>query len=386
MRERAPLVAGTAILWSYIFSAYGYRIWYAVTAAIVLIVLFVAWRTEGLVRATFPIVVYFGALAVTAAWAADPALTLRWVLFDASGIGVFAVFYIAARNRSKAEIAAAIASVVIPAIVLATIEYARDPFTARPAGYALVLLPLVIPFAWYRATLARRPWPELLSMVAGIAMLLISRSRAPLMVALFALALCVIASRNRVRNAAAALAALIAVAGLLSFIPATRPMMLTTFIRATRMLPESATPAAIADLEKELSATPYWVQVRPREQVALRVQISTLARRLLRQSFPRGIGYMNFQLHFEKVYGVRAALHSMYYAWLLEGGALLAILVVAYAGRLFVQLRDTTILIALAATLLLGAFHQVHQMPALWLLLGLAAAVSTRSRPLDFAR
>jgi hypothetical protein len=94
---------------------------------------------------------------------------------------------------------------------------------------------------------------------------------------------------------------------------------------------------------------------------------------------------MNFQMHFEKQHGYKAALHSMYSAWLVEGGLAVAIYVAVCASifvtRLWKRARSAVsdderayvkaILIGLAAMLLMGGFHQIHQSPTLWLLLGL---------------
>ncbi|HYC62422.1 MAG TPA: hypothetical protein VEK79_22915 [Thermoanaerobaculia bacterium] len=395
-----PLVAGTAILWGYIFTPYGYKVWYAGAAAVVLLVLCVALsgriETNGVVRATLPIVVYFAVFAIGASWAEHPAHALRWLAVDAIGIGIFAVFYLAGRNSTDTAIAGAIVTVVIPAVLLTALELRLDPPIARTGGYSPMLLPLVIAFASWSAALSRRKALFLLAMSATIALLLIGRGRAPLAAALIALGLSAIAygtsASDRIRRGAAALAGVMAIALLLSVIPATRPMMLTTLIRITRMLPGNDASAAIAKLEKELSATAYWVQIRPREQVSIRTQISALTPRLARESFPHGIGYRNFQMYFERTYGFQASLHSMYMAWLIEGGVPIVVLVLMYAYRWVDGLRArrsrfaAAVFIALAATSFLGAFHQVHQAPALWLLLGLGAAVSTRSRPRDFAR
>jgi O-Antigen ligase len=391
-----PLAAGTIVLYAYIFSAQLWRTWYiAAAAALVLVV--IATRLDGVVRATLPVVGYFALLLAGALWADFPRETVRWLIVDAAGSTVFVLFFLAARNSSPIAIAVAIASVIVPAVALAAFEYSLDPFTERLAGYSLPLLPLVIAFAAAGASMSRRKWPWMLAMIAAIALLLIGRSRAPLAAALLALGLSVVAfgtSRaDRIRKGLAATATIAVLVLLVAIIPATRAPMLTTFIRITRMLPMSET--TVASIENEIRATPYWSHIRPRDQVSRRTLIRERTLALMKEHLPLGIGYRNFAPHFEKTYGYRSALHSMYAVWLLEGGVAVFVFVAFFGSRVIAGVWRSredplakAILISMAALMLLGTFHQVHQMPAFWLLLGMGAAcsVSTRSRPEDFAR
>lgn len=74
-------------------------------------------------------------------------------------------------------------------------------------------------------------------------------------------------------------------------------------------------------------------------------------------------------MHFAKTYGFKASLHSMYVVWFQGGIAM--VLFVTVVGWRFVaagwKSPETAvakaILIGLAATLLAGAFHQMHQTP-----------------------
>lgn len=349
-----------------------------------------AVRTDGLVRATLPVVGYFALLLVTAAWAAFPRETLKWLVVDSIEGVVFVLFFLAARNVGGRAMAAGMVSVIVPAVVLAAVEVRDDPFVPRFGGYSPVLLPLVMAFGAAGVAMSRRTWPYLAAMGVAFALLLAGRSRAPLAAAMLAIALSAMAfgpsRRDRIRNAIGAIAAAIVIALLLAVIPVTRPMMITMVLRVARLLPPNGVEAR---LRSEIRGTPYALQVRPRDQVGVRALIGERAVALARASFPLGIGYMNFQMHFERRYGFKASLHSMYTAWFLEGGLAVAVYVAvcgwrfvrglwlaARAARTVEELACVkAILVGLAAMLFLGAFHQIHQSPALWLLLGLGNGV-----------
>lgn len=395
MRRNAPLLAATAILWAYIGSTYRYRIWYVAAVIALLIVGMVATtghlRLRGVISATLPVAGYFALLLSTAVWAIDPFETFRWVAIDSIGIVVFVLFFLAGRNSSGTRIASAMASILIPTLAMASFDYWLNPFATRYAGYSLALLPVTMAFSAAGATVSRKKWPWVLAMSVVVAFLLIGRSRSPLAAAILAAVLSVIAFGrspvDRLRKSAAGLAALFGIVILLVTLPATRTLMFTTFVRMTRLLPASLERPVLV-LDEAIRDTPYYRGIRPREQIWDRVLIAERSESLARKTFPRGIGYMNFQLHFEKVYGFRLALHSMYWSWFLEGGALVALYVFACGSWLLTRLWRTlapsrpmevrahawAILIGLTAVLFEGAFHQLHQSPSLWLLLGLAAA------------
>jgi hypothetical protein len=354
-------------------------------------------RLRGLVSATLPVAGYFALLLSTAVWAVEPFETFRWVAIDSIEMVVFMLFFLAGRNSSGSMIALALISILIPTAVMTALTYWMDPLATRFAGYSLALLPMTMAFSAAGAVVSRRKWPWLLAMCAVVAFLLISRSRSPLAAAMLAAVLSVIVfGRNpmdRARKAAAGVAVLAALMILLALLPVTRPLLLTTFVRATRLLPASLEKPFLV-LDEAVRETAYGRRIRPRGEISERALIAERSESLARESFPRGIGYMNFQLHFEKVYGFRFALHSMYWSWFLEGGVLVALYVFACGSWLLTRLwralarsrpredlaHGWAILIGLAAVLFQGAFHQLHQSPSLWLLLGLAAAELRNAR------
>ena len=373
----SPLLLGTALLWSFIWSSWWYPGWYiggAIAAvAIAAVVRSGGLRTEGLPLALLFVIVYFALLLSTALWANDPRETIKWVIADSIEIVVFVLFFLAARNCSADEVAIAIASLIVPTLMLASVEYALDPYARRLAGNALALMPLVMAFS-------RRKWPYAVAMSCTFAYLLIGRSRIPLAAAILAAGLVVLvrgsSARDRVRNLAAAMAIGAVIVTAIAIIPATRLMMMTTVLRVVRELPA---PVLYARMEEQLDGTPYREHLRP---LPIRASISVLSERLARESFPLGIGYRNFALRYQEAYGERIPLHSMYSAWLIEGGLPVVLYVVVSAGWLVMMLRRERgpILIGLAAVLLIGAFHQMHQSPALWVLVGLGAAAATSGR------
>lgn len=398
-----PLIAATAVLWASICSTHLYKTWYIAAAIAVVTVLVAVFAghvdTRGLGRAMLPVLAYFALLLLTAAWAAYPRETLRWVAIDSIEIVVFALFFLAARNSTPHAIACAIATLAIPAVIWTIVDYHAVPFVQRLASYSYALLPIVIAFAAAGASMSRRKWPFVLAMLACAALLLISRHRAGMAAALLTGGVSLVAFsdtwRVAMRRAAAALAALVVIALLLAAFPATRPMVLTSFLRVMRVLPDGPLHDEVAQYDREIRATPYWHQVRRRSDIGDRARTRAVARALAPSALPLGIGYMNFQRHVEKTQHVPLSLHNMYAAWYLEGGVAVLLLAIVCLGRVLAGVwrhaRDAygmALLVSLIATLLTGIFHQQHQRPALWMLLALGAALITShsSAPPGYSR
>jgi hypothetical protein len=398
--QALPLAAVTAVLWAYICSTFEYKIWFIAAAIALVPVAAIAvtgrLRMRGFFLSTLPVLGYFGLLLAGSRGARFPSETVRWVLIDSIEIVIFALSYLAGLNSSGRAIALAITSVVIPTMAMATFEYFRNPFASRLAGYSLALMPLVMAFAWAGTILSRRKWPWVAAMTFVGGFLLINRSRAPLAAALLAVGLSAMAHgkglRDRLRKLSMALAAMMAMALLLAAIPKTRPLIMTTFVRITQVLPASESGslggAAIEGLEQEIRNTRYVAQTWPRGQAGARADIDVLSERLFLENFPAGLGYMNFPRYFDERAALKFSLHNMYMVWLLEGGALVAIYVLVFLVWLLAgmwrSLRGVTsaedlaygiaVLISAVTILLIGVVHQMHQSPALWLVLGLGAA------------
>lgn len=381
-----PLVVMTAVLWAYIVSIYVYRIWYVAAMVAVLLVASLAVartiRTAGLVRALAPVLAYYAVLLAGASWALYPRDTLRWVAIDSIEIAVFALAFLAGRNATPGAITAALLTLTIPGVAITAIMYARDPAATRIGQYAISLLAVVTPFAYWRIVHARPRWPAILALAAGFAVLLFGRSRTQLATACLLTAIAALVFRRNVRaslrEAVAGAVVAAATAAALLLVPATRTPVVTMFVRVTGI------PVSWGDLH-----------VAAEKKNDERAALTALSLDILPHQMPLGIGYMNFGRYFRGVEGYDSSLHNVYMTWLLEGGlpCVAAVLLLAWlhirglrayiGGALDPAQRayGQACAIGSVGILTIGAFHQVHQSPVLWMLLGLGAACGAEALP-----
>lgn len=380
-----PLAATVVVLWVYIVSNYAYWTWYLATAAAVAVVsvLVVAGvlRTDGLRRAIAPVIAYFAVLLSGVAWAMAPADTVRWVAIDSIGMAVFALAFIAGRNATPGSVAGALMTLAIPAVAIAAIMHAIDPTVPRIAQYAVALLPFVTPFAYWKAVTARPRWPAVLTLAVTFAILVFGRSRTHLGTAVLLTALAVVifckSGRAALREVLAGAAVIAATVAALLLVPVTRTEVATMFVRMTGI--------GVFAGDLKIPAEP----VNPQ-----RVALAEVSKVLLAESMPLGIGYGNFVRRFQGMTGYGLQVHNVYVAWLLEGGLLCVgvVLVLAWmhVRSLSLYIREArtaeqraygqACAIASAGILTVGLFHQVHQTPALWMLLGFGAACGAEAR------
>ena len=380
-----PLAGAVLVLWAYIGSFYVYKTWYIAMAVVLTAVAMLAAAgaidMRGVVAASLLPSLFFAVLAAGVVWAEFPGETLRWVAIDLIELFVFILFYIAYRNSGPRAIAAGLVSLSIPAVAMSVIMYRVDPTLTRLAHYSLTLMPTLIPFAWAHMAWSKRRWPAALSIALAFGVLLAARSRAPLAAAFLAAGLSMVVFRanffNLFRRAFIAALAVAAMIGILLAIQTTRVMVVTTFVRFAHV------PVRWGDIDLE-----------PEEPDLTRLAINELAGKLIDEHFPRGIGYMNFLPNFERTFGYAMNLHSTYETWLVEGGLLCSAVALVLLWRHFAALLRAALrlpvreerffaracLIATIAILLMGLVHQIHQTPALWLLLGFGAGVGADVR------
>jgi SAM-dependent methyltransferase len=367
--ENTALAAMLAVLWAYIVSNYLFRVWYmAAAAALVVVALLIVARmvrADGAGRAIAPVIVYFAVLLGSASWATFPADTVRWVAIDSIGIAVFALAFVAGRHTTPGSMANGLMTLVIPALVMTATMYAIDPAVPRIAQYAVALLPFVTPFAYWRAVTARPRWPGVLTLAIIFAILVFGRSRTHLATAVLLTLISAFLFRKNVREALTTGAAIVAAIAVLVLIPITQSTTADSFVR--------------------IAGEP----VNPQ-----RVALAEVSRSLLQETMPLGIGYGNFVRRFHGVTGHELQIHNVYVAWLLEGGvlcvAVVLLLAVAHIRALSLYIRSAPAIeqriygqmcaIASIGILTIGVFHQVHQTPALWMILGLGAACGAEAR------
>lgn len=380
-----PIIGATALLWAYILSIFVYKTWYITTAVVTVMIAMAvaagAIRTRGVVSASWPVFLYFGVLLAGAGWALYPANTFLWVAIDSIEIVVFVIFFVVGRNSRPSSIGAALMTTIIPAVVISVVMYRLDPTVSRLAHYALPLLAVSVPFIWLFGMERGKRWHATLTLAVLFALLLAARSRAPLAAAGVAAALSMFTFRRSLidlfrRVALVALVATVVVGGLLA-VRVTRPLVVTTFVRFAHV------SVAWGDL---------YIEAEPVDPV--RREINKLALALTTEIFPRGIGYMNFISYFNEANGYEVNLHSMYESWLTEGGLACVLVVALIAWRHIAGLgavirraptREARMyaqacLIASLAVALLGFFHQMHQTPVFWMVLGLGSAAARQTK------
>jgi SAM-dependent methyltransferase len=389
--RHVPLLLLTVVLWAYIVSVYVYRTWYVATGAAVAVVAILALaqalRTTGFLRAIAPVVAYFAVLFASAWWAMYPEDTVDWVAIDSIGIAVFALSFLAGRNAGPGAISRALMTLAIPSVAITVVMYAIDPTAPRTAQYAVALLPFVAPFAYLRALTMRPRWPAILTLAVLFAILVFGRSRTHLGAAAILTLLTAIvfrkSTRAAIRETLIGGGIVVIAIGALTLLPVTRKPVVMMFVRVTHI------GVAWGDI------------VIPAEAVNQeRVDLAAVARWLLPDAMPLGIGYGNFIRRFHGVTGYFLSLHNIYTIWLLEGGLLCVAVVLVLVWRHVRALRryvrsaptpdqrayGQACAIASLGIPIIGMFHQVHQTPAFWMLLGLAAACGAEADDVDDVR
>lgn len=382
--RRLPLWLITAVLWAYVMSRYRYRIWYEVAAiAVFIAVMLVAsgvLRTCGFTRAIAPVFVYFGLALASAGWAMYPDDTLRWLAIDSISIVVFALSFLTGRNTTPTQLTTAFMTLTIPSVIMAAVAQIVDPTAPRSAEYAGAVLAFLPPFLYLRALIGRRRWPAVLAMVVAFAVLIYGRSRTPLAAAILLTVIAVVVFRKQarltIRDALIFGALVVVTTVMLLLVPITRKPMVMMFVRLTHI------GVVWGDLNVPAEPTENWQ----------RVDLDAVSRALLPEAIPFGIGYGNFVRRFHRVTGYYLPIHNIYMSWLVEGGLLAWGAVLWLATRHIRSLRaciqgaptleqrahGQLIAIASVGILTIGVYHQVHQNPMFWVLLGLGAACSVK--------
>jgi hypothetical protein len=367
-------------------SLFVYKIWYiaaviafAVVAALSLIGLV---RIDGLAFGAAPILLYFGYLALTSLWALFPSITLTWVLIDSIEVVVFALFYLWSLNASPRHISNGLVLLAYLSLPIALVLYLIDPTEIRLGERGLAVLPALIPFCWMIAVRQRSLW-GLGGVFVVLGMLIVSQSRAPVGAGLIAAWLCGIAYSKNTRQWLFATLLLFAtfavIVAVLLWNSASRDLVIGALSRF-----------AVSDID----IAGITIEAEPHDEV--RWLLFFVALDTIWTYQPFGMGYMNFYQWFGQEIGDAQNLHMSAQTWLLEGGVLCVAIVAIMFLRFYQvlsrtkrkglkELKDycTALSIAMAAILILSLFHQPHQAPMMYALLGLGyslARIGQRAR------
>lgn len=375
-----------AVLVCYFLSIWKFKIWFIGTAAAVaitaLVVITGAVHVRGLVRDVWPFGGYFLYLLAASFQSEHGDEARYWTLVDSAGILVTALFWIAARNATPQEIRRGLAHVALVAAAIALAIYRSMPDLSRLGGYALPFNPVVLPFLWTDIVgRTRHRRLAIVTIAVVLSLILLGRSRAPLGAGALALGLSFLwISRGLVKRLKFALLLTILVIGSLAVLSSfytTRVLLLTFVARVTH---------------EDVILGDIYVPGEPLDPV--RGRLNDIVRDTMLDAQPFGIGYSTAGRIYERRWGEFVPLHSMYQTWLVEGGVICVGIMLAILIRQFFALRVARrmastpeesamarcITIAIVAVLFIGLFHQMHQGPVFYAVMGLGLGFRERMR------
>jgi hypothetical protein len=384
--ERIQLLACEAIIVGHFLSVWRYKTWFLATGAALAVTAFVfvlgSLRTRGLVRDLWPLGLYFAYLFAASTQSDYAAEASYWVAVDSVGILVAALFWLAFRNNTAADLRRGFIRISQVGLPIVAILYLSFPTASRLGGYALPFFCVSLPFLWVEIIGRGRRLQALLTMTLILAVLLLSRSRTPLVAAAAVLTLSLFwMGRNftqRLKVGILLTVIMVVTGTLLMSVTTTRVLLLTFVARVTH---------------KDIITSDLYVPGEPKDLV--RVRLDDIVKEQLFDAQPFGVGYTTAGHLYERKWGEYVPLHSMYMTWLIEGGVICFVLGVAILLRHFLALRRARraaatsedellarcLTLGTLAVLLVGLFHQMHQGPLFYAMLG--ASLGFRQRVLS---
>jgi hypothetical protein len=382
--ERLQWVACQLVIVSYFLAMWAYKTWYVGTAVAVIVTAFAAVigavRIRGMLRDLWPLFLYFAYLLVASTQAEYASEARYWSFADSIGFLVACVFWVAVRNNEPAAIRAGFIYVSIIAAPVAILVYRSFPEASRLGGYALPFYPIAVPFLWAEIIGGKRRRVALLALTIVLGMLFVSRSRTPLVAALIVLAFCFlfigrsVAQRVKLGLLLAVIITSLFVA-LMSF-SVTRITVLTFVARVTH--------EDIVTAEVYIPGEPY---------DPTRERLDSLVVAGIRDVQPFGYGYNTTGFLFERSFGYFTPLHNIYQIWIFEGGVFCALIMLGVLIRHVAALRRARmrapdqeheilarcLMFSTLGMLLFGIFHQMHQGPLFYAVLGMALGLRQRA-------
>lgn len=370
-----------------------YKSWYiaAVFAFIVSLILlyFKILNSQGLFNSLIYIVAYYLFLLITSIWAEYPHITIYYVAIESIFIVVFLLFYLLSMNFSLNNIIDFQYYLILPSISIYIITYIINPDASRLGGNANVFLPFTLLFCVSKI-IRRFSFLRLFVIALCLIMLVISMSRTPLFVGIIGIVMMLFTIVDRPKVCYKMILSyifilFIAIMSLL-YIPTLRQYAIKTVGRF---------------LSNDIIIGGELISSEPPD--VLRWRIYDDAWNLYRSNWLLGIGYMNFQQWFgetynysvvnsrdKEVFGVN--LHNTYQTWLLEGGILCILIVLVIMFRYFKILIHNIkyctnpydkscyklYVVVMICLIITGLFHQIHQTPVFYSVLGTVFALDKR--------
>ena len=316
-----------------------------------------------------PVVAYYLWILATALFAGNPFITLEWFAIDAIFLVIFCIAYIAGVNSTSEAISHLMLFSAL--VVWISAFYFSNDHSVRFGLRAYEVAPFIIPFAIagiYQGS--RWSW---LSLILTMAFLVASQSRAHFAAGLVILGLSVFWMAPRF-GTAFRVALLLALSGTCVGLAALQfePVQFVVARSWSRL----------AGVDVVVSGQLVEGKFADQE----RAHINEISGELLAQYDPLGIGYQNFGEAYGRYYRDLMPLHSIYSTWAIElgivGVALVLFILTEFGRRLRIgivrsrNLSETNFWkalgLGLVVALLTGLFHQAHESPGFWTILGLA--------------
>lgn len=382
--ERLQLAACHLIIVSYFLAVWAYKTWYIGTAVALIITSFTAVigavRVRGVLRDLWPLFIYFAYLLAASTQAEYQEDARYWSIADSIGFLVACAFWVAARNNEPSAMRAGFIYVSIIAAPVAILVYRSFPEASRLGGYALPFYPIAIPFLWAEIISGKRRRLALLALTIVLGILFVSRSRTPLAAGLIVLGFCFLfIGRSFTQRLKLGLVLAMIVSslfvGLMSF-KVTRIAVLTFVARVTH---------------EDIVVEDVYIPGEPLDPT--RERLDSLVVAGIRDVQPFGYGYNTTGFLFERSFGYFTPLHNIYQIWVFEGGvpcALIMLFVLIRHGGALRRARSRApdheheilarcLMFSTLGMLLFGIFHQMHQGPLFYAVLGMALGLRQRA-------
>jgi O-antigen ligase len=378
-----PYLAGS-ILAAFMASAEIYKIWYIATAIVLFMSVFcvrVSWREIGhfLLDAKW-FAFYWIAILLSVRYSIDPETSQLQLLYDSIFPFVFLIFYYVGLRTDFETVCMVMRLQVWTAIII--LATGLDVEVAERVGYRMMfVLPYVVPFIVAAIYAGRRL--AFVELPAVMLILLVSNSRTQIATALVVFVISAIAFRTsmtRLMWQTGGIVAVVAVTVLVAYqFDASRQLILFTVVRLTGVPILDAATNTLIDVEFD----------------TIRDNINALFSVMFWDGGWTGIGleafgpiwiaYWNLKGTYDEM-----SLHSIYQVWWLELGYLGTAAALAMLGSFFIRAtaaRKNPLVaastIGFLGTLMAGNFHQMHQAPMFYAMLGMglgAARVAKTNR------
>lgn len=367
---------------------------YFVTYILAILILNRAIQTRYLLTSFSYIIMYFGYLLLTSLWAISQYTTLSALKYSLINIFSFVLFYLFSLNQENEKIARLFKDLAIPAIVFTIVNYIINPEAARLDFFSTLAISSI--FIVYSIIISKQNKVlNYLLIFLSLSSLVLSMNR----IWTFSFFVGYIILNNWASRYYKVISknVILIICGFLFF-------LLAFFI--SKDVQELGLKVYSRFTGNDISYGDIYIYGEPKD--ILRENIFDYANKLIKRNWSFGIGYQNYQLEFAKIYGyyyvtpngkemVGATLHNVYQAWLLEGGIPLVMIVFFLLFRYFrilvQQVRFTKtkdevlfyklLMAIMIQMLVVGWYHQIHEMQFFWMMFGLVFGLKYRSDDQD---